>query len=150
MCRVSLLYSFCFSIFFFKQKTAYEMRISDWSSDVCSSDLLARRAGDADDAAMAARARRDAERVQRGGAVGDADVRMVDWGFADDACGARRDRLVDKGVPVGALALHRDEEGALRHLARVEGDALDGEVGAGGASASGGDGARGQIGRAHV
>src|SRR3546814_3031356 len=29
----------CF-FFFFKQKTAYEMRISDWSSDVCSSDLL--------------------------------------------------------------------------------------------------------------
>src|SRR3546814_3384748 len=29
--------------FFFKQKTAYEMRISDWSSDVCSSDLAARR-----------------------------------------------------------------------------------------------------------
>src|SRR3546814_6988456 len=28
----------CF--FFFKQKTAYEMRISDWSSDVCSSDLF--------------------------------------------------------------------------------------------------------------
>src|SRR3546814_8734777 len=29
----------CFYFFFFKQKTAYEMRISDWSSDVCSSDL---------------------------------------------------------------------------------------------------------------
>src|SRR3546814_7127655 len=29
-------------IFFFKQKTAYEMRISDWSSDVCSSDLARR------------------------------------------------------------------------------------------------------------
>src|SRR3546814_2632408 len=29
----------CVSFFFFKQKTAYEMRISDWSSDVCSSDL---------------------------------------------------------------------------------------------------------------
>src|SRR3546814_14800245 len=28
-----------FNFFFFKQKTAYEMRISDWSSDVCSSDL---------------------------------------------------------------------------------------------------------------
>src|SRR3546814_1542655 len=27
------------TLFFFKQKTAYEMRISDWSSDVCSSDL---------------------------------------------------------------------------------------------------------------
>src|SRR3546814_3548397 len=33
----------CFLVFFFfKQKTAYEMRISDWSSDVCSSDLLRR------------------------------------------------------------------------------------------------------------
>src|SRR3546814_9859331 len=30
-------------LFFFKQKTAYEMRISDWSSDVCSSDLLVER-----------------------------------------------------------------------------------------------------------
>src|SRR3546814_10030897 len=30
---------FCVDFFFFKQKTAYEMRISDWSSDVCSSDL---------------------------------------------------------------------------------------------------------------
>src|SRR3546814_6238710 len=32
------LFVFC-CFFFFKQKTAYEMRISDWSSDVCSSDL---------------------------------------------------------------------------------------------------------------
>src|SRR3546814_18685506 len=32
-----------FFFFFFKQKTAYEMRISDWSSDVCSSDLTAFR-----------------------------------------------------------------------------------------------------------
>src|SRR3546814_6372042 len=31
---------FLFFFFFFKQKTAYEMRISDWSSDVCSSDLI--------------------------------------------------------------------------------------------------------------
>src|SRR3546814_5447506 len=37
------LYGF-FVVFFFKQKTAYEMRISDWSSDVCSSDLR-RRSG---------------------------------------------------------------------------------------------------------
>src|SRR3546814_4013971 len=29
----------CYVLLFFKQKTAYEMRISDWSSDVCSSDL---------------------------------------------------------------------------------------------------------------
>src|SRR3546814_8960820 len=35
VCDVFLLF------FFFKQKTAYELRISDWSSDVCSSDLAA-------------------------------------------------------------------------------------------------------------
>src|SRR3546814_4520594 len=34
-----------FTFFFFKQKTAYEMRISDWSSDVCSSDLVAAQPG---------------------------------------------------------------------------------------------------------
>src|SRR3546814_4282012 len=42
-----MFYSCCLVIllclfFFFKQKTAYEMRISDWSSDVCSSDLAER------------------------------------------------------------------------------------------------------------
>src|SRR3546814_10589657 len=42
------------SFFFFKQKTAYELRISDWSSDVCSSGLL------------------QPALVQRAGAVGDA------------------------------------------------------------------------------
>src|SRR3546814_10411683 len=35
-----LIFVYVIFIFFFKQKTAYEMRISDWSSDVCSSDLL--------------------------------------------------------------------------------------------------------------
>src|SRR3546814_5302966 len=40
MCSLLLI------VFFFKQKTAYEMRISDWSSDVCSSDLLLDRAAD--------------------------------------------------------------------------------------------------------
>src|SRR3546814_7835652 len=43
MCFLSMSFvvSSCCGIFFFffKQKTAYEMRISDWSSDVCSSDL---------------------------------------------------------------------------------------------------------------
>src|SRR3546814_17215968 len=38
------LFSLCVLFLFFKQKTAYEMRISDWSSDVCSSDLLATEA----------------------------------------------------------------------------------------------------------
>src|SRR3546814_3399451 len=35
----------CLGFFFFKQKTAYEMRISDWSSDVCSSDLFRKAEG---------------------------------------------------------------------------------------------------------
>src|SRR3546814_20743711 len=37
---MSMLILCVFVFFFFKQKTAYEMRISDWSSDVCSSDLF--------------------------------------------------------------------------------------------------------------
>src|SRR3546814_8763115 len=41
LCPSVLDLCYCF-VFFFKQKTAYEMRISDWSSDVCSSDLAAR------------------------------------------------------------------------------------------------------------
>src|SRR3546814_10235487 len=41
----SLVYSvFLVVFFFFKQKTAYEVRISDWSSDVCSSDLYQAKA----------------------------------------------------------------------------------------------------------
>src|SRR3546814_17249890 len=46
----------------FKQKTAYEMRISDWSSDVCSSDLLTYNA------------ELRAERTERAGSIVDADV----------------------------------------------------------------------------
>src|SRR3546814_6553831 len=39
MVFVILAFCCCCVLVFFKQKTAYEMRISDWSSDVCSSDL---------------------------------------------------------------------------------------------------------------
>src|SRR3546814_17422350 len=49
-------------VFFFKQKTAYEMRISDWSSDVCSSDLV---------------------QVQAAGAVGGADQDRIEGAEAD-------------------------------------------------------------------
>src|SRR3546814_12409201 len=47
MCRFIMKHvmaSELYSVFFFKQKTAYDMRISDWSSGVCSSDLGARLA----------------------------------------------------------------------------------------------------------
>src|SRR3546814_13665471 len=46
LCILSLFGVLLF-VFFFKQKTAYEMRISDWSSDVCSSDLIRKGAMDA-------------------------------------------------------------------------------------------------------
>src|SRR3546814_4397958 len=79
-----------FDFFFFKQKTAYEMRISDWSSDVCSSDLVDRHHDD----------HRVLLRVvlheADGGAVGD---------------------LLGSGIPLGILARtevrlveHRSEE----------------------------------------
>src|SRR3546814_3331526 len=41
---IEFMFVLFFFLFFFKQKTAYEMRISDWSSDVCSSDLELARA----------------------------------------------------------------------------------------------------------
>src|SRR3546814_1623383 len=61
-----------FWFFFFKQKTAYEMRISDWSSDVCSSDLTGGRlSGDGGVAGLsqilAAAAQGGAARTQPGG-----------------------------------------------------------------------------------
>src|SRR3546814_8192747 len=45
LCNIIFWVVLCVFFFFFKQKTAYEMRISDWSSDVCSSDLGNKRKG---------------------------------------------------------------------------------------------------------
>src|SRR3546814_15019786 len=66
---------FCRFVFFFKQKTAYEMRIRDWSSDVCSSDLHRRtdrgvfkprrRADHANRDEASGDAKTDAERMRR-------------------------------------------------------------------------------------
>src|SRR3546814_15088090 len=52
-------------LFFFKQKTAYEMRISDWSSDVCSSDLGERELGHAGTLFGVERARTDRDDALR-------------------------------------------------------------------------------------
>src|SRR3546814_9528567 len=57
MFDVSSVMLFCFC--FFKQKTAYEMRISDWSSDVCSSDLLFEISGGPVQAAVGVEYRRE-------------------------------------------------------------------------------------------
>src|SRR3546814_3343271 len=51
LCFVATYRRLVFFFFFFKQKTAYEMRISDWSSDVCSSDLFRRQWKQAGEAA---------------------------------------------------------------------------------------------------
>src|SRR3546814_3368892 len=74
---------FLFTFFFFKQKTAYEMRISDWSSDVCSSDLDAAKAlrDGIVDHAVDLRARRhphdEGERPGDRGVVGEGDHRHL-------------------------------------------------------------------------
>src|SRR3546814_4768833 len=54
---VDLFSCYLVSVFFFKQKTAYEMRISDWSSDVCSSDLAENSTSSACSRARATEAR---------------------------------------------------------------------------------------------
>src|SRR3546814_5338358 len=56
--------------FFFKQKTAYELRISDWSSDVCSSDLRARRQAACLHKRPKEEAPHEAPCIQAAGAVG--------------------------------------------------------------------------------
>src|SRR3546814_4044400 len=107
---------FLFVFFFFKQKTAYEMRISDWSSDVCSSDLNAlvgtmvlRQAEDAFGDRVEQRLVRSAR---------DAARRRVDP--------ARRPVVLGRGVlvereGVGALQVEREFR---KLLARAHGDQL--------------------------
>src|SRR3546814_4330070 len=94
--------------FFFKQKTAYEMRISDWSSDVCSSDLGRARlrvAGALGAADLAARliARRPAFFV-RLGAGDEADIVGHVIVIGDDYSAHRIDR---DSAPVGAAIIAR-------------------------------------------
>src|SRR3546814_17392620 len=89
----------CF--FFFKQKTAYEMRISDWSSDVCSSDLN----GDF----FAMECRRDLYRDGRhqvGAFIEDVEQRADEEEDQDDG-----DRC-QNGPVEGAAGLFRRVEGA--------------------------------------
>src|SRR3546814_3494429 len=110
--------------FFFKQKTAYEMRISDWSSDVCSSDLdrvalRARYAARADRPARRRRGRGYGEQSAPAHPAGDrgarADLRQIgaDPRHARRPAGARVDRRIREAPQPGAHP-------ALRYLARRE------------------------------
>src|SRR3546814_4572847 len=82
-----------YSVFFFKQKTAYELRISDWSSDVCSSDLVWRNWL--------------AHAAQQG-----ADIRGIDAtrgaGFSDSAM-AIQAAIAGQGVVLGRRVLVADD-----------------------------------------
>src|SRR3546814_5306548 len=67
----------CLVVFFFKQKTAYEMRISDWSSDVCSSDLMSLTVSSTGRARM--RTRGVARTTTPGSASWGSDARLSSW-----------------------------------------------------------------------
>src|SRR3546814_9494359 len=87
-------------VFFFKQKTAYEMRISDWSSDVCSSDLteIGVRQGRFQDVERI-QGIRDARQRARSGDRGDHRRRVRDdHQVADRRCHHARGRLAVRWV----------------------------------------------------
>src|SRR3546814_14387752 len=92
-----------FSVFFFfKQKTAYEMRISDWSSDVCSSDLNRALGGDDGARARSLAALKRAREKERRSHTGprEAQAKQV------------RDVIVPETITVQELANSMAEKGA--------------------------------------
>src|SRR3546814_1023247 len=91
-----LSFVLCVVFFFFKQKTAYEMRISDWSSDVCSSDLESRARDLRADAAVH---EQDGTQLQR--------HRLLAQPFADHRVGG-------EGVAVAAHRVERVEVVCVR------------------------------------
>src|SRR3546814_7157445 len=101
LCFLSVFYC-SFFFFFFKQKTAYEMRISDWSSDVCSSDLFGVDPRAAQHAVDAAAAR-----------VGDDDDRGA---LLARAAGATRTVLERFGI---ARNFDMDDEAERRQIGRA-------------------------------
>src|SRR3546814_9803057 len=87
--------------FFFKQKTAYEMRISDWSSDVCSSDLCEHRRRQGEDRGAARRAGHPEVLARRPGE----EAAGVRGGAGGRAPGARRAaRALGGGAATGDAA----------------------------------------------
>src|SRR3546814_4655406 len=112
------LYVFYF-FFFFKQKTAYEMRISDWSSDVCSSDLweAAARGGtgrpirrcDPGRCAQSPRSGLPAQHATRAGEREPGNRRLAIEAFETGAVGSLLGFL-DNGVRAAELRHHRAEK----------------------------------------
>src|SRR3546814_10452168 len=103
-----VIFFFLVYFFFFKQKTAYEMRISDWSSDVCSSDLV-----DGDQLAL------DVE-MPEGPAVARRRALQVGADLVD--------RALEVGGDEGAVGAHLGAPalvGPVQHGARLQQAVLD-------------------------
>src|SRR3546814_3848130 len=92
--------------FFFKQKTTYEMRISDWSSDVCSSDLIHNERG----------YRKVRRALARQYDIGwqEPDIQVVDVDMAGD-----RHLILEHNVMNGVLLAESDADQVLQHLADI-------------------------------
>src|SRR3546814_8298982 len=118
----------CLLFFFFKQKTAYEMRISDWSSDVCSSDVLRPDAGHDLYVAAASRPAPDGRRLpgldRDHGAV-DRLASSADVAGADGPDGAYQ---LPDAIPDPEPGLPRLRPGSVReHSARAADVAVRGD-----------------------
>src|SRR3546814_4219493 len=106
----------CTDFFFFKQKTAYEMRISDWSSDVCSSDLAPYRAEVEDRRTRLHHAHGGAAKTERrlqtelNGLVERGIVNLV------NSAELERTRVIDQAVE-STKALHRRIDTAITRVA---------------------------------
>src|SRR3546814_7979304 len=95
--------------FFFKQKTAYEMRISDWSSDVCSSDLRAATASaDLAAAENAENLREQADKAARDAAKADKTKAHASGGSR--AIGLRTYYTAELVDPVAALKHYKQAQ----------------------------------------
>src|SRR3546814_17632735 len=112
-------------VFFFKQKTAYEMRISDWSSDVCSSDLLPYRPMMTKQARWNAKIVPDMFPSRDSQPRETSDGRRADFLYQPDV--ARTDRPLDarrgrRALSAAPARFRPDDEGR-----RLSGDPPDGQ-----------------------
>src|SRR3546814_5566865 len=95
--------------FFFKQKTAYEMRISDWSSDVCSSDLSL------DENRRWDRELREDEQMAL--AFARVALHAPDWVVFDDTFSAMEDETLER---ILELLTHELAQTTIIHIGRSE------------------------------
>src|SRR3546814_2816042 len=102
---MSSMLCFFFLFFFFKQKTAYEMRISDWSSDVCSSDLglisydeAIRNADSANELRLAIKLKSQRGEPERAAAIG---LSLHEMPSAEETEAQRREELRSEERRVG-------------------------------------------------